>query len=414
MRNSRLWVLLTIVAATILSFSQARDSKPTASQPADSRPPDTKPAASATAPTPKEGEAVTAEQKFKNIQSLKGTPADQFIPTMQYFSVSLGVDCGYCHVNKPTWAPESDDKKEKQTAREMIAMTQSVNQASFKGRPTVGCATCHAGHSNPNPVPPFAEASKRQGPSQDTLRLPTPSADQVLQSYYTAIGGKDALAKLTSKVTKGLATTPLGPSYFEFEQKEGNLYRMSLFSQTSTTVTTTNGEAPQKHWDRNLNETYAEGFNGSGAWRKTSRWTGELTGLDLSMARLNGVLFDPALAPDPKAINARVSTETVNGHECYVLRENTSEPGFFERLYFDQKSGLLVRRITLQRTLFGPLPFTWDYDDYRDVHGVKAPFSLTHIDWNSTVVFKADSVEFNLPLDESTFQQPSKPTQKNN
>lgn len=40
----------------------------------------------------------TAEQQFKNIQVLKGAPADQVIPAMQFISSSLGVECDFCHV----------------------------------------------------------------------------------------------------------------------------------------------------------------------------------------------------------------------------------------------------------------------------------------------------------------------------
>src|SRR6267142_2146487 len=39
-----------------------------------------------------------AEEEFKNIQALKGVPADQVIPSMQFIAASLGVECEYCHV----------------------------------------------------------------------------------------------------------------------------------------------------------------------------------------------------------------------------------------------------------------------------------------------------------------------------
>jgi hypothetical protein len=42
--------------------------------------------------------AKTAEQGFKNIQALDGTPADQVIGAMQFISNSLGVECEFCHV----------------------------------------------------------------------------------------------------------------------------------------------------------------------------------------------------------------------------------------------------------------------------------------------------------------------------
>jgi hypothetical protein len=44
--------------------------------------------------------AKTTDQAFKNIQTLKGIPADQLIPTMQFIAASLGVECEYCHVAK--------------------------------------------------------------------------------------------------------------------------------------------------------------------------------------------------------------------------------------------------------------------------------------------------------------------------
>src|SRR5882672_8208776 len=53
-----------------------------------------------------------AEEQFKNIQTLKGIPADQLIPSMQFMTASLGVECDFCHVQG---AFDKDDKKAKQT-----------------------------------------------------------------------------------------------------------------------------------------------------------------------------------------------------------------------------------------------------------------------------------------------------------
>ena len=52
----------------------------------------------------------TAERQFKNIQVLKGIPADQLMPTMQFIAASLGVECEFCHVEHQM---DKDDKKEK-------------------------------------------------------------------------------------------------------------------------------------------------------------------------------------------------------------------------------------------------------------------------------------------------------------
>src|SRR5713226_8611324 len=40
----------------------------------------------------------TAEQFYKKIEVLKGVPATEVHPAMEYITVALGVGCGYCHV----------------------------------------------------------------------------------------------------------------------------------------------------------------------------------------------------------------------------------------------------------------------------------------------------------------------------
>ena len=43
--------------------------------------------------TPTGPEAKKAEQVYKNIQALKGIPADQVFPAMLFITASLGVQC---------------------------------------------------------------------------------------------------------------------------------------------------------------------------------------------------------------------------------------------------------------------------------------------------------------------------------
>src|SRR6266851_6910913 len=63
----------------------------------------------------------TVEQVQKNIKVLSGLPESQLIPAMNFMSASLGVRCTYCHVNKDgKWDFVTDEKPEKNTAREMI------------------------------------------------------------------------------------------------------------------------------------------------------------------------------------------------------------------------------------------------------------------------------------------------------
>src|ERR1700719_1951741 len=100
-------------------------------------------------------ETKTAEQAFKNIVQLKGTPADQLLPAMTFISASLGVKCEFCHVEGKM---ELDDKKTKNTAREMMAMTAGLNKESFGGKQEVTCYSCHHGSQHPAGTPPVMES----------------------------------------------------------------------------------------------------------------------------------------------------------------------------------------------------------------------------------------------------------------
>ena len=70
---------------------------------------------------------TTAEQFYKNIQVLKGFPADQLMPSMQFITASLGVQCDFCHLEN---AFEKDDKETKQTARRMMRMMFAITLKS--------------------------------------------------------------------------------------------------------------------------------------------------------------------------------------------------------------------------------------------------------------------------------------------
>src|SRR6267378_1400215 len=98
------------------------------------------------------------EQAFKNIQVLKGLPADQLIPSMQFISASLGVECDYCHVES---AFDKDDKKPKPIARKMIQMMFAINQDNFEGRREVTCNSCHRGSPHPADTPAIGGEAAR-------------------------------------------------------------------------------------------------------------------------------------------------------------------------------------------------------------------------------------------------------------
>jgi hypothetical protein len=108
-----------------------------------------------------EGEALRrpeelAQTRFKNLKtaSLKSLPASEFLNQMRYFAWSLNQNCEFCHVEHHF---DSDEKKEKKTARQMIDMVASIDSNYFEGHPAVRCFTCHEGQEHPRPHPLFPE-----------------------------------------------------------------------------------------------------------------------------------------------------------------------------------------------------------------------------------------------------------------
>jgi tetratricopeptide (TPR) repeat protein len=125
----------------------------------------------------------------RNLQVLpKDTPPQDVVALMQQFTRALGVQCTYCHIEvtaPPLTAEEaaaaaaaappvagrgrgrgrgagpqmdfaSDDKRQKQTARLMIALVNDINArlSAAVHKPSadivrVQCATCHRGVTNP-------------------------------------------------------------------------------------------------------------------------------------------------------------------------------------------------------------------------------------------------------------------------
>src|SRR5205085_10948148 len=194
----------------------------------------------------------TVEQVDKNIQVLKGLPASQLIPLMNFFSASLGVNCGFCHA--PTTDPKtgrvhldfaSDAKEENTTARHMIQMTMNINHTKKIDLGSMGitCYTCHRGSNNPAVVPalplptpergaggPGGQAGPsgpigpagQGGPGSNggtaaprPTPPPRPSVQQVLDKYVAAVGGRDAVAKVQTRVLKG--TRASGPNNWPLE-----------------------------------------------------------------------------------------------------------------------------------------------------------------------------------------------------
>jgi hypothetical protein len=75
--------------------------------------------------------------------------------------------------------------------------------------------------------------------------------------------------------------------------------------------------------------------------------------------------------------------------------------------YFDKSNGLLVRLVRWNETPIGPVPTQIDYSDYRDVAGIKMPFSWTASQTYMQMTITLTEVQPNVPIDAARFAKPA-------
>ena len=322
----------------------------------------------------------TAEQRFKNIQIFKGMPATQLDPTMAFISGSLGVRCSYCHVPNSF---DKDDKPTKLTARRMIKMVFDLNKGSFNGQSAVSCFTCHRGKPTPVSVPAVSQNLWAPSAASPAPAAPLPSVKQILDHYVQALGGAEALTKVTSRTAKG---SRIGA--------DGVLVPEGVHQKAPDKILTITSYP---------NLVFSNGFNGTVAWAHSSREGATPLPEQLLVQIKRDAVFYKELKTGELYSKLNVlGRASVRDADAFVIQAAPVN-GPVEKLFFDVASGLLVRRYTESDTLLGKLPLQVDYEDYRAVDGIKQPFLIHWSMPGRTWGRKIDDIKQNVPLDDAKF-----------
>jgi photosynthetic reaction center cytochrome c subunit len=329
---------------------------------------------------------IPAEKFYKNIQVLQGTPSTGIMPAMKFMADSLGVRCSYCHVTNDTgrWPVERDDKAAKGRAREMIVMTREINRSSFKGRLEVTCSTCHRGAIKPVATPPMEAPASAHANPVSSPGTPEPSVDAVLEKYVAAVGGNEALSRVSSRRVRGTIAQDGETHPIEFVQTADGRYRTST-SLPEGTLTTV--------------------FDGEKGWEIGPSWKNPLEPDEIERIRSEERLFPAANLKARFSAVALFGREDVGGRSAFVVRARDRE-GREERFYLDARDGLLLRTQRLERTPLGDIPEQTDYSDYREVDGVKVPFSIRHAFPGREDTLNATEVAQNGEISAALFESP--------
>ena len=343
----------------------------------------------------------TSAEYYKNVttSTLKVLTPSDFLGAMGVMTAALGYDCSNCHPGAGTdamdWVTDSNPKKK--IARTMIEMVASINKQSFGGSTRVTCFTCHHGLDQPTQSIQldklYAEPLDEK-PDIVQTGSGVPPATKILDQYIEAMGGAAKLAGVKSYVATGKSEGYAGLG--------GNAaFQLYAQSPNHRGMWINFPEHPERG-------TGAWTFDGTSGWISQPRaymplW--ELDGNDKAGAKLDALMAFPGEIKTALT-NWRIGQEDVlHGRDVYVL-QGTSPGGLLATLYFDKNTHLLTRYVRQTPSPVGRISIQQDYDDYRDVNGVKFPFQYSFLWLDGRFTATISDVKLNVPVDAAKFGKP--------
>ncbi len=234
------------------------------------------------------------------------------------------------------------------------------------------------------PGPP--QSSAKAAPSTATAALP--SADEILDHYLKASGGREAWKKLTTRISKGTIDVPAMnmSGTLEVHEKAPN--------QVITVVVIGGG-------------TFRQAYDGKMGWSDDPQnGLQEQTGDQLAETRRDADFSHPVDMHELYKKFTVLSSEKVGDRDAYLL-EATADGGSPEKMYFDAQNGLLLRVDSQAHTPDGVTSIREDFSDYRDVDGVKLPFTIHQSNSATEFTITLAEVHHNVDVDEAIFAKPA-------
>jgi len=362
------------------------------------------------------------DQVFRNVTTyLKDLSVDDFMETMGVISAALAFDCSDCHTNAGTdkvdWAL---DTPRKVVSRVMINMVAKINKENFGGRNVVTCWTCHHNRDRPASTANF-ETLYGEAPliPDDVITQAQggPSAASILDKFIEASGGAQKLASL-----KGIDATGTQAGFGGFGGG-GAAEIAAEFPDKKATIILFRAETGRGDQIRS--------YDGKVGWVRTPlNVVGEyqLEGGDLDGARFDAQLMFPQQikqiltnlkSGNPTAISDLPVSESqaaiqrqqgqATGPRTYRVNvvQGTGPRGLLVTLYFDQQTGLLTRELRYSQTSIGRVPVEVDFEDYRDVNGIKLPFHISYVWLDGRDSIELKDYKLNTPIAEAKFGRPA-------
>jgi hypothetical protein len=223
------------------------------------------------------------------------------------------------------------------------------------------------------------------------------TVDEVIEKHLTALGGREALAKLQSRKMVGTITVsaPGGDivgsieSYAKSPNKSRSYIKLDLSAFGSGEVVVD------------------QRFNGAtGYMIHTVEGNREITGNQLENLR-NGTFPNPLLTYKEAGIKIELLPKEKVGEKDAIVLLIAPRTGSAVREFLDAETNLPIKMtMKLDIPQMGEIEQTTEFSDFREVDGVKIPFQLKVTNPAQTLIIKAAKIEHNSMIEDSIFERP--------
>jgi hypothetical protein len=216
----------------------------------------------------------------------------------------------------------------------------------------------------------------------------TPTADQIIDKYIAALGGRAAIRKQTTRTSMGTIDVPamhLSGTVMIHEKAPNKTLQVVIFS----------------------GNVFRQACDGKAAWSDDpADGLRVLSGVELTEAERDSDFYHALDLHDLYSKLVVVGSEQVDDHDAYVLEGTIAGETLPDKIYFDAKSGLALRVLGHRHTADGEFEVQEDFQDYRAVDGVQLPFTILQRGGSSDFTIRISEIHHGAELPDSEFSTP--------
>lgn len=215
-----------------------------------------------------------------------------------------------------------------------------------------------------------------------------PTGQEVMKKKVEALGGEAALARHHNSLMKGkMSISGVDMAATIYSAEPNLLYTL---------------------FESEMIGRMESGCNGEVAWdMSTMQGATVKEGEELEKALFNAAFNAELYWRDRYTSIDVLAEEEIDGATCYKVAL-TPAVGDSLTAYVDKETWLTVKTETVSNSDMGSISIVTNPSDYREVDGVKVPFSMKMVLMGAQeMTTTMDSVEFNVELPEGTFDLPA-------